>query len=96
MKRLKELLSQEIAALSTWTSVRLLLVNMEEAVRILSTLISVCVQMDSQVGETPHQDYLPHRNMHPTRLHLALLLLLFGLFKICISYIVAHFKLIHH
>lgn len=79
MKRLKEFLLQEITALSMWMSVRLLLVNMEEAVRILSTLISVCVQMDSQVGEISHQDYLPHRN---TRLHLAFLLLLFGVFKI--------------
>lgn len=46
----EELVSQETAAPSTWTSVRLLLVKTEEAARISSTLISVCVQMDSQVG----------------------------------------------
>lgn len=34
-----------------WTSVSLLRVSMEEAVRIWSILINVCVQMDSQVGE---------------------------------------------
>lgn len=37
-----------------WTSVSLLHVSMEEAVRIWSTLINVCVQMDSQVGETSY------------------------------------------
>lgn len=51
----EELLSQETTAPSTWTSARLLLVNMEAAARMASTLISVCVQMDSQVGETYHQ-----------------------------------------
>lgn len=40
-----------------WMSVCLLPVNMEVAVRILSTLISVCVPMDSQVGEPSHQGF---------------------------------------
>lgn len=46
----EELFSQETTAPSTWTSARRLLVNMEEAARTASTLIGVCVQMDSQVG----------------------------------------------
>lgn len=45
---------QETTAQSMWTSVSLLHVSMEEAVRIWSTLINVCVQMDSQVGETSY------------------------------------------
>lgn len=51
----EDLLSQETTAPSTWTSAPLLLVNMEEAARTASTLMSVCVQTDSQVGETHHQ-----------------------------------------
>lgn len=61
-----ELLSQETTAPSTWTSARLLLVSMEEAARMASTLISVCVQMDSQVGETQLiRLHLPHQHIHP-------------------------------
>lgn len=45
---------QETTAQSMWTSVSLLRVSMEEPVRIWSTLISVCVQTASQVGETSY------------------------------------------
>lgn len=47
-------LLQETTALLMWTSASLLRVSMEEAVRILSTLISVSVQMASQVGESSY------------------------------------------
>lgn len=49
------LLSQETTAPSTWTSAPPPLVNTEEAARMASTLISVCVQVDSQVGKLHHQ-----------------------------------------
>jgi len=48
------LLLQEITAQSMWTSVSLLPASMEEAARIWSTLISVCVRMASQVGGTSY------------------------------------------
>lgn len=48
-----------------WMSVCLLPASMEVAVRILSTLISVCVQMDSQVGEPSHQGFhLLYQKIH--------------------------------
>lgn len=50
---------QETTALLMWTSVSLLHVNMGEAVRIWSTHINVCVQMDSQVGETSYMLIYP-------------------------------------
>ena len=37
-----------------WMSVSLHPVSMEEAARIWSTLMNVCVQTDSQVGETSY------------------------------------------
>lgn len=46
---------QETTAQLMWTSVSLRRVRMEEAVRIWSTLINVCVQTASQVGETSYQ-----------------------------------------
>lgn len=45
---------QETTAQLMWTSVSLLRVRMEEAVRIWSTLINVCVQTASQVGGTSY------------------------------------------
>ncbi len=45
---------QETTAHLMWTSVSLLHVRMEVAVRIWSTLINACVQTASQVGETSY------------------------------------------
>lgn len=47
---------------------------MEVAARILSTLMSVCVQMDSQVGEPSHQGFHLYE-----KIQLAKLLLVFSL-----------------
>lgn len=45
---------QETTAQLMWTSASLLRVSTEEPVRIWSTLINVCVQTASQVGETSY------------------------------------------